>query len=129
MENESFIRDNFLPIFLGNTRSARRLARELYKKYGVVAYICDKRAPLFSELILEYTFFRVSGAALGELLSDELLYLTSLDPACVYTAMAFTDEYAHFLDEYADKLEGSMIIQDRVNIYSKFPFTNNEIGG
>lgn len=129
MEEKSFIRDNFQPVLLGNTRTARKMARALYKKYNVVAYVCDRRRPIFSELILSRTFFRVSEAELGEQLSDELLYLVSLDTACTYIAIPFTKEYSQFLCEYRDKLSTAYLLREPNNLFSQIPFINNENGG
>ena len=129
MEEKSFIRDNFQPVLLGNTQGARRMARTLYKKYNIVAYVCDRHKPVLSELILSRTFFCVSGAALPEELSDELLYLASLDSSCTYIAVPFTKEYSQFLTEYHDKLAPTYVIREQNNIFSQIPFINNENGG
>ena len=129
MQDKGYIRDNFQPVLLGNTRKARKTARALYKKYNIVAYVCDRHRPLFSELIFSRTFFRVSGAELPDELSDELLYLASLDPACAYIAVPFTEKYKLFLEKYSDKLSALYLIRNADGIFSDIPFINNENGG
>ena len=124
-----FIRDNFQPVFLGNTRAARKLASKLYRKHQIVSYILDTRRPLFSELTLAHTFIRVSGAAHGALLVDELSYVFSLDTSCVFATLPFTKEYADFLERYKPMLEKLCVFRTQDDIFSKFPFINNENGG
>ena len=129
MQDKGYIRDNFQPVLLGNTRKARKMARALYRKYNIVAYVCDRHSPLFSELIFSRTFFRVSGAELPDELSDELLYLASLDPACAYIAVPFTEKYKLFLEKYSDTLLALYLIRNADGIFSDIPFINNENGG
>jgi len=129
LEDKSFIRDNLQPVFLGNTKRARQIARDLYKKYGIVSYIADKKRSPFSDLQFKYTVFKVSGTAHGELVSDELLYLFSFDPACTYVTVPMTEEYSRFLAEYRDKLSAACVIREADNIFSDLPFINNEDGG
>ena len=129
LEEKSFIRENFQPVFLGNTRQSRRLSRELYKKYGIVSYIAHSKRPFLCDLCLSRTFFRVAGPSFGDLLADELLYLFSFDPACIYVAVPFTEEYSRFLSEYRDKLSPACVIREADTIFLDIPFINNEDGG
>ena len=116
-------------MLLGNTRQSRRLARKLYKEHGVVSYIADRKRPPFCNLHFSYTFFHVADAALADMLADELLYLFSSEPACVYATAPMTEEYSRFLNEYGDRLEAACIIREPDTLFSHIPFINNEDGG
>ena len=111
MKTSSLLREDYQPVLIGNTRDARRLARKVFRRFGTVCYLCDKRPSLSSLFGRAICCQGLSGSEFPDLLADELLYLASFDPFCVYIAGPCREEYKKALRAAEDKLSGAYIFK------------------
>ncbi len=121
MEELELLRENFQPVLLGNSALARKLARELYMRFGIVSYICDTKKNFWSSLSFSYIQFKVCSPDCDELLCTELFDISALDETCVFAVIPCTDVFSDFLSRNTEKIEGRYIISEPDKIYESFP--------
>ena len=90
-EARELLRDEVLPILLGNGVAAHRFASRLSRRYGVACLLCAEHRNLLDLLDLNTGFYRLSRQSerlcaeqlsdLSELYSDRLLLLVPMSDA------------------------------------------------
>jgi len=118
VSKSDILRDDYQPVLIGNTKEARQLAKKLFKRFGIVSYICDKSAGISTLFCLGAEFWSVSGHADSDLLCDELLYLASFDPFCIYIAVPCDETYEKSVLEQWTRLETSYIMKKPCDLVS-----------
>ena len=121
MDRYELIAQNVQTVLLGNCRSSRRLAREIYRRYGIRSYICDTRRTFGSFFALSYAFWSVPDLSFGDIVCEELRHLSSFDPSCIYVAVACSEEFAAFIDHSDDLIDDVYIIASPEDVFGKFP--------
>ena len=76
MNKYELIRDNIQPVILGSSAKTRKVAKELFLRYGIVSYLCDEKrpSPLSSLFRISSVDLRLSSANF-DVVCDELFRL------------------------------------------------------
>ena len=121
MNKYELIRDNIQPVILGSSAKTRKVAKELFLRYGVVSYICDEKrpSPLPSLFRISSVDLRLSSANF-DVVCDELFRLAATDTSCVWL-LSTTEDFADLIKEKRDILESVFIISDLDDITSSHP--------
>ena len=121
MNKYELIRDNIQPVILGSSAKTRKVAKELFLRYGVVSYICDEKRPsaLSSLFRISSVDLRLSSANF-DVVCDELFRLAATDTSCVWLLCA-TEDFADLIKEKRDILESVFIISELDDITSSHP--------
>ena len=121
MNKYELIRDNIQPVILGSSAKTRRVAKELFLRYGIVSYICDEKRPsaLSSLFRISSVDLRLSSANF-DVVCDELFRLAATDTSCVWLLCA-TEDFADLIKEKRDILESVFIISELDDIPSSHP--------
>ena len=121
MNKYELIRDNIQPVILGSSAKTRKVAKELFLRYGVVSYICDEKRPsaLSSLFRISSVDLRLSSANF-DVVCDELFRLAATDTSCVWLLCA-TENFADLIKEKRDILESVFIISELDGIPSSHP--------
>ena len=122
MDRYELIRDNIQPIILGYSAKARKTAKSLFLRYGIVSYICDmkKPSPLSSLFRISSAFIKLPSGSNADIICDALFRLAAFDSSCVWILSA-TEDYIHFIEEKRDILESTFIITELDSITSSHP--------
>ena len=122
MDRYELIRDNIQPVFLGCSAKARKTAKSLFLRYGIVSYICDtKKPPVLSSIFrVSSVFIKLISDTNFDVLCDSLFRLADSDSSCVWILSA-TEDYIHFIEEKKDIVEGVFIITELDSITSSHP--------
>ena len=122
MDRYELIRDNIQPVILGCSAKARKTARSLFLKYGIVSYICDTKnpSPLSSLFRISSAFIKLPSSSNDDIICDALFRLAASDSSCVWLLCA-TEDYTHFIEEKKDILESTFIITELDSITSSHP--------
>ena len=121
MNKYELIRDNIQPVILGSSAKTRKVAKELFLRYGIVSYICDKKRPsaLSSLFRISSVDLRLSSANF-DVVCDELFRLAATDTSCVWL-LSTTEDFADLIKEKRDILESVFIISELDDITSSHP--------
>lgn len=127
MNKYELIRDNIQPVILGSSAKTRKVAKELFLRYGIVSYICDEKrpSPLSSLFRISSVSLRLSSSANFDVVCDELFRLAATDTSCVWLLCA-TENFADLIKEKRDILESVFIISELDGIPSSHPLLAQE---
>ena len=123
MDRYELIRDNIQPVFLGCSAKARKTARSLFLKYGIVSYICDtkKPSPFSSLFCISSVFVRLPSDTNFDVLCDSLFRLAESDGSCIWILSSAKEDYNDFIEEKRELLESVFIISDPDGIPCSHP--------
>lgn len=114
------------PILLGDSKEARALARGIYRRYGIMSYICDTRRRLSHLFASSFAFWRISGEDYPELLCEQLAHLASFDEECIYIAIPTDRRYREFTKKYSDKLSAFFVTGTPEDPFCNIPIMKSE---
>lgn len=108
-----------IPVLLGWSQEVRETAHRMYHQYGVVSHVFCERIPLPLRLSLCMKFHLINHT------SDERLMLQALHDFAdqlghadvILYLIPCTEEYANFIWENCDVLEGRFVIASREEMY------------
>ncbi len=126
MSDKELLSRNLQPILLGDSKSTRRLARSIYKKYGVISYICDSKRTTSSLFSQSFAFWKVSGADFPELLCEELIRLASFDEECIYIVIPTDECYRAITEKHLDKLCAFFLLNTPEDPFRDIPLIKPE---
>lgn len=124
MDKYELISQNIQTVLLGFNKRSRRLARQIYREYGIRSYICDSSLPPVS-LSASYALWKIPPAQCNSLVSDALLHLASYDRLCIYVATPINDLYKGYVKECAEQIEHTYIVSDDKSVFAKLPIINS----
>ena len=128
MDTYALINENIQPVLLGNSRSARKTARKLFSKYGIISYICDSNRSPFSMFSPSSVSLITSSVQYPELLCEQLLNLGASDSSCIWLAVPCTEAYTIFIQKNKSTLECSYIISDPQDLPYSHPLLQGKDG-
>ena len=123
MDRYELIRDNIQPVFLGYSAKARKTAKSLFLRYGIVSYICDtKKPPVLSSIFrVSSVFIKLISDTNFDVLCDSLFRLADSDSSCVWILSSCKEDYSDFIEQKQEILESVFIISDPDLIPSAHP--------
>lgn len=113
----------FLPVILGNGKTAHHIAHSLYKRYGTVSYIvADKRSPrdllgLYARSVI------LPSEEHPHLFADALIDLCRQNPYTLPILIPAEPRYADAADGLRKRLEPYFVFSDPEHIFTDSPMT------
>lgn len=126
MDRYELISQNIQTVLLGCNATSKRVAREIYRRYGIRSYVCDTRGALGCAFSLSCAFWRTPDAAHGDIVCDALRHLASFDPSCIYVAVACSREYEALLDRSGDSIGDVYVISSPDDVFGKLPIFDGQ---
>jgi len=120
VEKWDILREHLLPVLLGDTLFAHRLACKIYLRCGVISYVCDIKKTLADALNPFSRFFPVCHADMGDLLQDSLLYLAS-EQDFLPLLIPCTEQYRAYVEQHREELECRFLLRDPHSLFTSEP--------
>ena len=108
-ETRELLRDDILPVILGNGIDAHRLASRLLARYGVACTLCGERRNLLDWFDLNASFFRISRKRGSRLAAEQLADLAEENRDRFLLLVPMTDADRVLIGEQAELLESRFV--------------------
>lgn len=99
-----------VPVFLGDGTQPIKIARRLYKRFGVLSHIYCSRPALLAHLCPCVRIVRIPAFLRGELLCADLCAFSKEYPDLLFCLIPCTEEYRIFCTAHARELEPYYVI-------------------
>ncbi len=116
----AMLREEILPVILGDGKRARRLSLTLRLRYGLTALHCSPRQTLWDRLT-PFSFYYPLIKSDSELLSQQLIHLSLRYEGCLLLLIPATDEELQRLLPIRSSLEAEYILATPDTLWDKLP--------
>jgi hypothetical protein len=113
----------FLPLILGNTPEARRLARRLFKKFGIRPFILDEEHSWKSFFSLSYYLSPLCRTESTRLLLEQLEDIARQYPGTLPILVPTTAKYREAINGHREAMERIFVIKEPSALLSEAPFS------
>lgn len=110
MMERKILRTHLLPILLGSSPCAHRLAWRIFLQCGMISYLCDSRRHLSDTLHPTCRFFPIRRTDMQDLTVYSLQHLAA-DSELLPILIPCTEEYERYLNEHTERLESRFLIR------------------
>ena len=107
---KAFMKNAILPVFLGNSREARRLMSRLFGRFGIVSLFCDRQRSLSDLFSLGSRFFRLCESTEPDIIKEQLLAIASKYSDYVMILIPSGEEFSSAVSICSRELEARFII-------------------
>ena len=114
-------RQYFIPIILGNVPSSRKLARRIYRKYGIISLILDEKGSPLQLLDPTNRFFKLTAVKNSAFTALQLADLAEQTPYTLLLLIPCSDKYMRVVEENRELLEKSFIITNEDQVLTNSP--------
>lgn len=104
-ETKELLRQDILPVMLGNGLSAHRLAARIFARYGVVSVLCGARRGFFDCLDPTSVFLRLSRKDSARLFAERLTDFADAHEELLCLLVPMTADASALVSEQAPLLE------------------------
>ena len=113
----------FLPLFLGNTAEARRLATAVYKKFRIRSFILDEKSSWRGLFCTSYHFVPLTRTDSTRLLCEQLTDLSRQYPSAL-PILVPTEDYKEAIGQHIDTLQTYFVIKEPSALLDSSPLVN-----
>ena len=116
-----------VPVLLGDGAQAIRVARKLYRSYGVISHLYCSRPSIFLYLLSFVRVVRIPDYMQGELLIEDLRTFAQQYPDLLFCLIPCTEAYCVFCTACKEKLEPYYIFVDPAQLQGgTLPYLSKE---
>lgn len=108
-ETRELLRDDILPVVLGNGFTAHQLSSRLLARYGLSCTLCGARRNLLDFLDMSADFLRLASKSGGRLVAEQLIDFAELHADRFLLLVPASDSARAFLREQAEILEARFV--------------------
>lgn len=102
---------NVLPVLLGNTQKAHRISSRIFKRHGIVSFICGKRR--FSDILdISCKILKLPNTNEKRLIAEELVEFAKKYSDMLPVLIPCSEEAEAIICEFLEELEAHYIIAD-----------------
>ncbi len=127
MDRYQLIAQNIQTVLIGRGKTAKKLARMIYREYGICSYICDSSVPLLPSLSEKIAYVKIPDMRFADLVCEELLRLAAFDPMAIYVAIPCTESAMALLDNIGGTLQTTYVLSSPNEPFKKIPIFNSPI--
>lgn len=114
----------FVPYILGNTRAAHKLAYRIYRKFGIISVICDRRRSLCDLFDPTSRPVVLSSTDSPRLIAEQLVELTRQTQYTLPLIIPVCEEYERMAQSERATLEHSFVICDAQTLFERSPLAD-----
>lgn len=118
------IHRDLLPVFLGSNRTSHKLATVLFRRYGTVSVIADRRRTLLDLINPTTQFLPLPPSGDERLTAELLLELAAKDRDSFPLLVSCTEAYKSLTEKEADLLESHFILTESENLLDRSPLAD-----
>ena len=100
----------FVPFLLGDNQASHRLSKKIYKKYGIVSFILDKKRTAADIWDLSSRFLKLINTENQELITLQLIDLAEQSPYTLPLLIPCSEEHELLVKKDRELLETRFVI-------------------
>ncbi len=118
-------RQYFVPVLLGSNRLSRRISAEIFKKYGMISLVLDRKIS-FLEYLNPFSCAYKLEAAEPDLLCREISAVAKQQSYTLPLLIATNGKYRDLVSDFALSLEPLFVICDADRLFESSPLCDIE---
>lgn len=108
-ETKELLRQDVLPVVLGNGIAAHRLSSHLMDRYGVASVLCGVRKNLLDCFDPTSSFLHLSRKGASRLTAEQLIDFAEIHSDCLLLLVPLNDTDRAFVSEQSERLEAHFV--------------------
>ena len=111
----------FLPFILGNNKNAHKLSKKIYRRYGIVCFILDKKRVLSDIFDFSSRFLPITDTKNDELTVKEIIYLANQEQYTLPILVPCSKEYRELVEKNRELLEAIFVLSNEDTVINTSP--------
>lgn len=111
----------FLPFILGNNKNAHKLSKKIYRRYGIVCFILDKKRVLSDIFDFSSRFLPITDTKNDALTVKEIIYLANQEQYTLPILVPCSKEYRELVEKNRELLEAIFVLSNEDTVINTSP--------
>lgn len=113
----------FQPFLLGNNKTSRRLARKIFRKYGISSFILDEKMSVANLALFSHRFIRLSPASNTSITLLQLNEITKQLQDSLPILVPCSEGFDETVKMYRTELETKFVLSTTESILNNSPLS------
>lgn len=118
-------RQYFVPVLLGSNKLSRRLSAKIFKKYGIISLVLDRKIS-FLEYLNPFSCAYKLEASEADLICEEISRVAKQQSYTLPLLIATNEKYRALAKDYAPSLEPLFVICEANELFERSPLCDIE---
>ena len=114
----------FVPYILGNSRASHKLSSKIYRRFGIVSFICDDRRSLLDLFDISSRSVMLTRTDSTRLICEQLVWLASQGSYTLPILISNDPRYNEIMQRENETLEAHFVISKKEDVFLTSPLAS-----